>query len=101
VAVVKGRVGDFRSTYRRRQGIVRQPMEGKDVWRPCTTYGRLIGYPVLKRHDPRHGAVMQVYEQQYEPRAGPGSLGLGRAHFRVAQASLIAATEIRKGRQPF
>jgi hypothetical protein len=32
VAVVKSRAGDFWSTYGRRQGIVRQPMEGKDVW---------------------------------------------------------------------
>jgi hypothetical protein len=30
---VKGRAGDFWSTYGQRQGIVREPMEGKDVWR--------------------------------------------------------------------
>ena len=58
MAVVKGRPGDFWSTYGRRQGIVRQPMEGKEVWRLCTTYGRLSGYPMLKRHDPRHGASL-------------------------------------------
>jgi hypothetical protein len=38
-------------------------MEGKNVWRLCKTYGRLIGYPMLKPHDLRHGVAMEVYEQ--------------------------------------
>jgi hypothetical protein len=42
----------FWSTFgQRRQGLVRRPMEGKNVWRLCKTYGRLIGYPMLKPHD--------------------------------------------------
>ena len=41
----------FWSTYGRHQGMVRQPMKGKNVWRLCKTYGRLIGYPMLKPHD--------------------------------------------------
>jgi hypothetical protein len=27
------------------------------------TYGRLIGYPMLKPHDLRHGVAMEAYEQ--------------------------------------
>jgi integrase/recombinase XerC len=57
----------FWSTYgRRRQGVVRRPMEGKNVWRLCKTYGRLIGYPMLKPHDLRHGVAMEVYEQHHD-----------------------------------
>ncbi len=40
---------------RRHQGIVRRPMTGKNIWRLCKVYGRLIGYPELKPHDLRHG----------------------------------------------
>ena len=46
-----------------RRGKVRQPMTGKNLWRLCKTYGRLIGYPQLKPHDLRHGVAMEVYEQ--------------------------------------
>ena len=28
---------------------------GKNIWRLCKVYGRLIGYPELKPHDLRHG----------------------------------------------
>ncbi len=53
----------FWSTFgQRRQGTVRRPMEGKNIWRLCETYGRLIGYPMLKPHDLRHGVAMEVYE---------------------------------------
>lgn len=39
----------FWSTFgQRRQGLVRRPMEGMNVWRLCKSYGRLIGYPLLK-----------------------------------------------------
>lgn len=66
----------FWSTYgRRRQGIVRQPMEGKNIWRLCKTYGRLIGYPMLKPHDLRHGVAMEVYEQQHDLEQVRGLLG--------------------------
>jgi site-specific recombinase XerD len=54
----------FWSTFgQRHHGLVRRPMEGKNVWRLCKTYyGRLIGYPMLKPHDLRHGVAMEVYE---------------------------------------
>ena len=53
----------FWSTYgQRRQGLVRRPMEGKNIWRLCKTYGRLIDYSMLKPHDLRHGVAMEVYE---------------------------------------
>src|SRR5437773_970514 len=57
----------FWSTFgQRRQGLVRRPMEGKNVWRLCKTYGRLIGYPMLKPHDLRHGVAMEVYEEHHD-----------------------------------
>ena len=66
----------FWSTYgQRRQGIVRRPMEGKNVWRLCKTYGRLIGYPMLKPHDLRHGVAMEVYEQHHDLEQVRGLLG--------------------------
>ena len=36
---------------RRSLGKQRAPMTGKNIWRLCKTYGRLIGYPMLKPHD--------------------------------------------------
>jgi site-specific recombinase XerD len=36
---------------RRHQGKTRAPMDGKNIWRLCKTYGRMIGYPMLKPHD--------------------------------------------------
>jgi site-specific recombinase XerD len=66
----------FWSTYgRRHQGIVRQPMEGKNIWRLCKTYGRLIGYPMLKPHDLRHGVAMEVYEEHHDLEQVRGLLG--------------------------
>ena len=41
-------------------------MQGKNIWRLCKTYGRLIGYPMLKPHDLRHGVAMEVLEQQHD-----------------------------------
>jgi integrase len=66
----------FWSTYgRRHQGVVRQPMEGKNVWRLCKTYGRPIGYPMLKPHDLRHGVAMEVYEEHHDLEQVRGLLG--------------------------
>jgi len=42
------------------------PMTGKNIWRLCKTYGRLIGYPQLKPHDLRHGVAMEVYAQHHD-----------------------------------
>jgi site-specific recombinase XerC len=66
----------FWSTFgQRRQGLVRRPMEGKNVWRLCKTYGRLIVYPMLKPHDLRHGVAMEVYEQHGDLEQVRGLLG--------------------------
>src|SRR5262249_14675390 len=37
---------------RRVVGKTRAPMTGKNIWRLCKVYGRIIGYPELKPHDP-------------------------------------------------
>lgn len=77
----------FWSTFgQRRQGIVRRPMEGKNIWRLCKTYGRLIGYPMLKPHDLRHGVAMEVYEQHHDLEQVRGLLG----HTRIETTQLYA-----------
>lgn len=70
----------------RRQGLVRRPMEGKNIWRLCKTYGRLIGYPMLKPHDLRHGVAMEVYEQHRDLEQVRGLLG----HTRIETTQLYA-----------
>ena len=77
----------FWSTFgQRRQGLVRRPMEGKNIWRLCKTYGRLIGYPMLKPHDLRHGVAMEVYEQHGDLEQVRGLLG----HTRIETTQLYA-----------
>jgi integrase/recombinase XerC len=57
----------FWSTWGRRcVGTVRAPMTGKNIWRLCKVYGRIIGYPELKPHDIRHGVAMEVLEQHHD-----------------------------------
>jgi integrase/recombinase XerC len=51
---------------RRAIGKHRAPMTGKNIWRLCKLYGRLIGYPMLKPHDIRHGVAMEVLEQKHD-----------------------------------
>jgi len=41
-------------------------MVGKNIWRLCKVYGRIIGYPELKPHDLRHGVAMEVLEQHHD-----------------------------------
>jgi len=41
-------------------------MTGKNIWRLCKVYGRMIGAPMLKPHDLRHGVAMEVYEQHHD-----------------------------------
>jgi integrase len=54
----------FWSTWGRRAvGKTSAPMTGKNVWRLCKVYGRIIGYPELKPHDLRHGVAMEVLEE--------------------------------------
>jgi site-specific recombinase XerD len=77
----------FWSTFgQRHQGTVRRPMEGKNIWRLCKTYGRLIGYPMLKPHDLRHGVAMEVYEQHHDLEQVRGLLG----HTRIETTQLYA-----------
>ena len=61
-------------------------MEGKNVWRLCKTYGRLIGYPMRKPHDLRHGVAMEVYEQHGDLEQARGLLG----HTRIETTQLYA-----------
>jgi len=57
----------FWSTWGKRAvGKTRAPMTGKNIWRLCKVYGRLIGYPELKPHDLRHGVAMEVLEQHHD-----------------------------------
>jgi len=57
----------FWSTWGRRGvGTTRAPMTGKNIWRLCKVYGRLIGCPELKPHDLRHGVAMEVLEQHHD-----------------------------------
>ena len=57
----------FWSTWGRRAvGKTHAPMTGKNIWRLCKVYGRIIGYPELKPHDLRHGVAMEVLEQHHD-----------------------------------
>jgi site-specific recombinase XerD len=57
----------FWSTWGKRTiGKTRAPMTGKNVWRLCKIYGKLIGYPELKPHDLRHGVAVEVLEQRHD-----------------------------------
>jgi len=57
----------FWSRWAGRRGIRRlTPIHGKNIWRLCKTYGRLIGVPELKPHDLRHGVAMEVLEQHHD-----------------------------------
>ena len=40
-------------------------MTGKNIWRLCKVYGRMISYSELKPHDLRHVA-MEVSEQHHD-----------------------------------
>jgi hypothetical protein len=51
---------------------------GKNIWRLCKVYGRLIDCPTLKPDELRHGDAMEALEQHQGPGEGPwatGSLG--------------------------
>jgi len=48
--------------------------------------GRLIGYPMLKPHDLRHGVAMEVYEQHGDLEQVRGLLG----HTRIETTQLDA-----------
>jgi integrase/recombinase XerC len=77
----------FWSTWGRRvKGKTREPMSGKNIWRLCKVYGRLIGFPMLKPHDLRHGVAMEVLEQQHDLEQVRALLG----HKRIDTTQLYA-----------
>jgi integrase/recombinase XerC len=53
-------------------------MAGKNIWRLCKTYGRLIGCPELKPHDLRHGVAHEVLEQRHDLEEVKALLGHAR-----------------------
>jgi integrase/recombinase XerC len=82
----------FWSTWGRRAiGKTAAPMTGKNVWRLCKTYGRIIGYPELKPHDLRHGVAMEVLEQHHDLEAVRALLGHERIDTTQVYASIRPA----------
>jgi site-specific recombinase XerD len=82
----------------RRQGKIRRPITGKNIWRLCKTYGRIIGYPMLKPHDLRHGVAMEILEQHHDLEAVRAMLGHTRidttqTYARIRPAELKRAME--------
>lgn len=51
---------------KRAVGRGRRPLEAKNIWRLCKTYGKLIGYPELKPHARRHGVAVEALEQRHD-----------------------------------
>ena len=62
------------------------PIQGKNIWRLCKTYGRLIGAPELKPHDLRHGVAMEVLQQHHDLEQVRALLG----HTRVDTTQIYA-----------
>jgi integrase/recombinase XerC len=78
----------FWSTWGRRAvGKTRAPMTGKNIWRLCKVYGRMIGYPELKPHDLRHGVAMEVLEQHHDLEQVRALLG----HARLATTQIYTS----------
>ena len=79
----------FWSTWGRRiVGKTRAPMTGKNIWRLCKVYGRLIGYPTLKPRDLRHGVAMEVLEQHHDLEEVRALLGHARIDTTQVYASI-------------
>jgi integrase/recombinase XerC len=79
----------FWSTWGRRiVGKTRAPMTGKNIWRLCKVYGRLIGCPTLKPHDLRHGVAMEVLEQHHDLEEVRALLGHARIDTTQVYASI-------------
>jgi integrase/recombinase XerC len=72
---------------RRAVGKTRAPMTGKNIWRLCKVYGRLIGCPELKPHDLRHGVAMEVLEQHHDLEQVRALLG----HARIDTTQIYAS----------
>jgi integrase/recombinase XerC len=76
VATIEPDTPLFWSSWGRRGiGKTKAPMRGKNVWRLCKVYGRMIGYPELKPHDLRHGVAMEVLEQHHDLEQVPRATG--------------------------
>jgi len=55
----------FWSTWGRRAGgKTRAPMAGKNIWRLCKVYGRIIGFPELKPHTTFERAALDFLDEQ-------------------------------------
>jgi site-specific recombinase XerD len=79
----------FWSTWGRRAvGKTRAPMTGKNIWRLCKVYGRMIGVPELKPHDLRHGIATEVYEAQQDLEPVRALLGHARLDTTQIYASI-------------
>ena len=66
-------------------------MDGKNIWRPCKTYGCLIGYPTLKPHDLRHGVAMEILAAQHDLEAVRAMLGHVRRETTLIYAQIRPA----------
>ena len=87
----------------KRQGKIRRPITGKNIWRLCKTYGRIIGYPMLKPHDLRHGVAMEILEQHHDLEAVRAMLGHTRidttqTYAQIRPAQLKRAVEFYDGK---
>jgi site-specific recombinase XerD len=69
-------------------GKTRAPMTGKNIWRLCKVYGRLIGCPTLKPHDLRHGVAMEVLEHHHDLEEVRALLGHARIDTTQVYASI-------------
>lgn len=63
-------------------------MTGKNIWRLCKAYDRLIGCPTLKPHDLRHGVAMEVLEQHHDLEEVRALLGHARTDTTHVYASI-------------
>ncbi len=73
-------------------GKVTVPMNDKNIWRLCKTYGRMIGYPELKPHDLRHGVAMEVYGVHHDLEPVRALLG----HERLETTQIYASIRPRQ-----
>ena len=87
----------FWSRWPGRRGVHRvMPIHGKNIWRLCKTYGRMIGVPELKPHDLRHGVAMEVLEQQHDLAQVHALLGHKRIHMTQIYANIRPA-QLKRG----
>ena len=88
----------FWSRWPTKRGVRRvMPIHGKNIWRLCKTYGRMIGVPELKPHDLRHGVAMEVLEQLHDLEQVRVLLGHKRIDTTQIYASIRGAAQARGG----